>query len=311
VNEKTGTPATMDAYIQSFPIEIQKIMQELRYVIQTAAPEATEKISYQMPTFYLYGNLVHFAAHAHHIGFYPGSSGIANFQNEFQKYHFSKGAVQFPLEKELPWDLITRIVAFRREENIQEEWKRTKKYTFTPFPVLKTPRLILRAPEAADADDLYSMRKDPAMAEFTDSIPDQTITDTEKYIEKMNQGVLTDRWVVWAIESKETHRVIGSISLWNLDPIRKSGELGFGIHPAEQGKGLMKEALLAVLDYGFKKMRLATIEAYTEEENERANALLRSCRFLKVDQITEKGMFKQRDFVMNIYQIQKKRGEEQ
>jgi len=309
MNKKTGIPATIDAYIAAFPLEIQKIMQELRRVIHDAAPEATEKISYQMPTFYLYGNLVHFAAHAHHIGFYPGSEGIAHFQAEFAPYHFSKGAVQFPFEKELPWDLIKRIVAFRREENIQEEWIRTKKYTFTPFPVLETKRLRLRAIEKTDADDLYAMRKDPRDSEFTDSLPDQTMDETIQYIDKMNQGVKTDRWIIWAIVQKDNALVIGSISLWNLDPIHKSGELGFGIHPDYQGKGFMKEALHAVLDYGFKKMRLLTIEAYTEVQNERANALLKKCEFQLANQVTEAGTLKKQNFVMNIYQMQKKRGE--
>ncbi len=75
-----------------------------------------ETISYQMPTFTLHGNLVHFAAHKNHIGFYPTPSGIRNFQDEFTDYKWSKGAVQFPLDRPIPFELIARIVRFRVEE---------------------------------------------------------------------------------------------------------------------------------------------------------------------------------------------------
>ena len=109
---------TIDEYIAGFPEDIQKILQELRAVIRAAAPEATEKISYQMPTFYLKGNLVHFAVHKAHVGFYPTPSGIEAFKQELSGYIMSKGAVQFPLEKQLPFDLISKIVQFRVAENM-------------------------------------------------------------------------------------------------------------------------------------------------------------------------------------------------
>lgn len=108
---------TIDDYILQFPDEVQKILESLRKVIQEAAPEAKEKISYQMPTFYFYGNLVHFAAHKKHIGFYPTASGIATFKDKISAYKSSKGAVQFPLDMPLPFELISEIVTFRVAEN--------------------------------------------------------------------------------------------------------------------------------------------------------------------------------------------------
>jgi uncharacterized protein YdhG (YjbR/CyaY superfamily) len=93
----------------------------MRKVISEQAPEAREKISYQMPTFDLHGNLVHFAAYAKHIGFYPTSSGIKAFEHKFAKYKFSKGAVQFPLDEPLPLPLIREIVRFRVAENIKKK----------------------------------------------------------------------------------------------------------------------------------------------------------------------------------------------
>ena len=112
--------ASIDDYIATFPADVQKKLEELRAAIRAAAPTAEEKISYQMPTFALKGNLVHFAAWKTHIGFYPAPSGIAAFQNELAKYANSKGAVQFPLEQPLPLKLISKIVKFRVAENLEK-----------------------------------------------------------------------------------------------------------------------------------------------------------------------------------------------
>ncbi|MDD4923212.1 MAG: DUF1801 domain-containing protein [Dehalococcoidales bacterium] len=111
-----GKYATIDEYIASFPANIQSILQQMRQTIHEAAPEAMEAISYQMPTFKLNGNLVHFAAFKNHIGFYPTPSGIEKFKTELSQYKWSKGAVQFPLDKPLPFDLVKKIVAFRVQE---------------------------------------------------------------------------------------------------------------------------------------------------------------------------------------------------
>lgn len=121
--------SSIDEYIATFPPDIQAILQELRATIQAAAPQAEEKISYQMPTFYLKGNLVHFAAYKGHIGFYPAPRGIEAFKEELSAYKGSKGAVQFPIEEPLPLDLISRIVKFRVAENLEiaEQKKRKKK----------------------------------------------------------------------------------------------------------------------------------------------------------------------------------------
>ena len=110
----------MDEYIAGFPDEVQVKLEKLRATIKAAAPEAEEKISYQMPTFALKGNLVHFAAYEHHIGFYPASSGIEQFKAELSIYKGGKGSVQFPLDQPIPYDLIRKIVSFRVKENISK-----------------------------------------------------------------------------------------------------------------------------------------------------------------------------------------------
>lgn len=114
-------PITIDDYIKTFPADVQQILETLRKVIREAAPEAEEAISYQIPTFRLNGNLVHFAGYKKHIGFYPTSSGIEAFKEELSAYEGAKGSVKFPIEKPLPLDLVRKIVAFRCERKPGEE----------------------------------------------------------------------------------------------------------------------------------------------------------------------------------------------
>jgi uncharacterized protein YdhG (YjbR/CyaY superfamily) len=125
---KATINGVIDDYIASFPLATQKLLKQIRQVIAKAAPMASESIKYAMPTFEYLGNLVHFAAYKNHIGFYPAPSGLRAFQQEIDAYTNSKGAVQFPLNKPLPLDLITKIVKFRVLENENNaQLKRVKK----------------------------------------------------------------------------------------------------------------------------------------------------------------------------------------
>ena len=116
----------IDAYIATFPEGIQALLQQVRATIQQAAPEATETISYAIPTFVLHGNLVHFAAFKKHIGFYPTPSGIAEFDQELSQYKQGKGSVQFPLDQPMPFDLIRRLVVIRVEKNTEKALQKAK-----------------------------------------------------------------------------------------------------------------------------------------------------------------------------------------
>lgn len=119
-------PRNIDEYIAGFPPDIQEILQKIRLTIRKAAPGAEEKISYQMPTFTLKGNLVHFAAFKKHIGFYPTPSGTAKFQKEITAYQAAKGSIQFPLDAPIPYGLISKIVKFRVKENLARAKARGK-----------------------------------------------------------------------------------------------------------------------------------------------------------------------------------------
>ena len=119
--ERKGQFKTIDGYIKTFPKDIQSILEKMRQTIRNAAPEAEEAISYQIPTFKLNGNLVHFAAFKKHIGFYPTSSGIEAFKKELAPYKGAKGSVQFPIDKQIPFDLVKKIVIFRVKENLKKK----------------------------------------------------------------------------------------------------------------------------------------------------------------------------------------------
>ena len=115
-----STAATIDAYIADFPPAVAARLAALRATIRQHAPGAEERIAYRIPTFHLHGNLVHFAAFARHVGFYPGPSGIAAFRDRLSGYAGAKGSVQFPHDAPLPLDLVAEIVRFRVTENVAE-----------------------------------------------------------------------------------------------------------------------------------------------------------------------------------------------
>ncbi|MGZ5424499.1 MAG: iron chaperone [Candidatus Aminicenantales bacterium] len=119
MKDRNDTARSIEEYISAFPDATRRILDEMRATIRAAAPGAEEKISYQMPAFYLQGNLVYFAAFKKHIGFYPTSSGVEAFKRELAPYEVSKGTIRFPLDRPLPLKLISRIVKFRVAENLK------------------------------------------------------------------------------------------------------------------------------------------------------------------------------------------------
>ncbi|HEY3344892.1 MAG TPA: DUF1801 domain-containing protein [Anaerolineaceae bacterium] len=125
--DQKATSREVDEYIANFPADVQEKLRQVREAIRAAAPDAQETTSYAMPTFRLHGNLVHFAGHKNHIGFYPTPSGIEQFKNELSAYAGAKGSVQFPLDQPIPLDLIGQIVKFRVRENIERAEAKGKK----------------------------------------------------------------------------------------------------------------------------------------------------------------------------------------
>ena len=122
---QTKTPKDIDEYIAGFPKDIQKILSKIRSTIRRAAPKAEEAISYQIPTFRLNGNLIHFAAYKNHIGLYPAPRAVEKFKKELERYGSSKATIKFPLDAPVPYNLITKIVKFRVEQNSEKAGNKT------------------------------------------------------------------------------------------------------------------------------------------------------------------------------------------
>jgi len=122
---KNNAPEDIDEYIDRFPGNVQELLQKIRKTIQKAAPDAVEAISYGIPTFRLNGNLVHFAAFQSHIGFYPAPRGVAEFKDDMARYEGGKGTARFPLDEPIPYELITRMVKFRVQKNLEKGVKRS------------------------------------------------------------------------------------------------------------------------------------------------------------------------------------------
>lgn len=176
-----------------------------------------------------------------------------------------------------------------------------------PFPIVETKNLTLRRMTPEDTEDIYQMRKDPRMIEFTDSKLDVNREETNSYLEKINRGVDEGKWIIWAIEHKSSKKVIGSISIWNMDSEQKSAELGYGIIPEYQNKGFMKEALASVVEYGFEVMNLNTLDAYTEEKNINSIKLLETCKFVEVNKVDDKGLYSERIYHLIVFRLKNNR----
>ncbi|MFZ1676984.1 MAG: DUF1801 domain-containing protein [Saprospiraceae bacterium] len=110
----------IDSYIALYPPDVRKLLEQIRSTIRKAAPDAQEKIGYGIPTFTLHGNLVHFGGFKNHIGFYPGPDAIVAFKKELSVYDGAKGSIQFPIDKPLPLDLITKMVKYRVKQNMEK-----------------------------------------------------------------------------------------------------------------------------------------------------------------------------------------------
>jgi len=180
----------IDEYIAGFPKEIQKLLQQMRKTIQKAAPQAEETINYAMPTFILFGNLVHFAGYKNHIGFYPAPSGIEAFKKELSVYAGAKGSVQFPLDKPLPLELVTKIVQFRVAENLEKAAKKKTKKTATKITVdtiKPKPKTVAAKQNNPVESDLFAMLSAPAQR----ALKNKGIDSLKKLAQYSEKEILT------------------------------------------------------------------------------------------------------------------------
>lgn len=172
---------------------------------------------------------------------------------------------------------------------------------FNPFPTLETDRLILRKLKMSDAKPMFRYRSNKENFKFVDMPIYTSIEEAKNNISKKNKGVENNKWIIWAITDKDTDKILGTISIWNISKEKLKGELGYGLFPGNLGKGIMSEALRKVVEYGFNNIGFKTIEAYTGALNERSIKLLERNNFSKVFNFIETETFNDNPFEMVIY----------
>ncbi|MES2105726.1 MAG: GNAT family N-acetyltransferase [Pseudomonadota bacterium] len=145
---------------------------------------------------------------------------------------------------------------------------------FANFPVLTTERLVLRQLADQDAAQIHRLRSDPAVNAYVGRVLSTGVEEAAAFIRKINDSILRNESMYWAISLQEDPGLIGTICYWNFDTEHETIELGYEMLPAFQGKGLMKEAVIRVIGYGFEEMKAKTITAFPSADNDRSVALL-------------------------------------
>ena len=167
------------------------------------------------------------------------------------------------------------------------------KLNFTPFPELKTERLLLRRLTANDANEIFFLRSNEDVLRFLGKEPTKSIAEAEEFIAKINKSVDENESILWGIALlSDPSKIIGTICLWNLKPENYRGEIGYVLHPAHWRKGIMKEAINCVVDYGFDIVKLHSIEAMLTPANIASSAVLESTGFVKEGHLKESFYFR-------------------
>jgi [ribosomal protein S5]-alanine N-acetyltransferase len=172
---------------------------------------------------------------------------------------------------------------------------------FTPFPNLTTERLLLRQLSLADEAEMFALRADESVAKFVDRPVAQEIDQIRTFIQRINDGIAKNESVFWVLTLKNGNKLIGTICLWNISKVESKAEIGYELLPIYQGKGLMQEAVTAVLDYGFETMKLESIEGVVHPQNAPSIKLLERNKFVQT------GTLEENDVEMVIYALKKNR----
>lgn len=183
--------------------------------------------------------------------------------------------------------------------------------SFSPFPQLKTPRLLLRQLTIEDKDRLLHLHSDERVRTFIDRPKAKSIEDALKFIKKINDGIVENKWIYWAITEVENTQLIGTICLWNFpddvskikNPIEFKGEIGYELLPGSQGKGIMQEAVEHIIRFAFITLKLKSLEAYTNAKNTKSINLLKRNGFNKKDTIEVKYVHKNEIAQMYIFRL--------
>ncbi len=174
---------------------------------------------------------------------------------------------------------------------------------FLPFPVLNTKRFIMRQLVANDAQEIFNLRSNPRVMEFIARELLQTIDEATKVIERLNGGVATNDWLFWGLVPKGGDKLIGTTCLWNISKENYRAEIGYDLLPEFHGQGIMSEAIMAILDYGFNTMGLHSVEANVNPGNKASIKLLEKHGFVKEAHFKENVFFNGRFIDSAIYSL--------
>lgn len=169
---------------------------------------------------------------------------------------------------------------------------------FSPFPILTTERLILRAPSPDDEQETYVMRTDERVNKYVERPRPASVSDARSFIDRLKAGIDKNEWIAWVITLKGDPKLIGSVCLWNIVAEEGRAEIGFELHPDHQGKGIMQKAMLRAMKYGFEVMQLKVLEGWVHEENIKSIGLMQRNGFERDHEMEEKMSGK--DFFKNM-----------
>jgi ribosomal-protein-alanine N-acetyltransferase len=179
---------------------------------------------------------------------------------------------------------------------------------FSPFPVLKSNRLLLRELTIADAPELFILRSDEKVLQFIGREPAKSVSEVETFIEKILAAQKNSESVLWGIAlADQPDKLIGTICYWQMQPENYRAEIGYALRPEHWGKGIMTEAINKVVDYGFTEMKLHSIEARTNPENIVSGVILEKTGFVKEGHLKEEFYFKGKFYDSVIYSRLQKR----
>ena len=162
-------------------------------------------------------------------------------------------------------------------------------FNFTPFPVLETERLTLRALNLDDAKAIFGLRTNKEVNEFIDRKTPNNLSEARAFIDRISNLTFNNKGIFWVIESKSNHQLIGTIGLRNFEDEEEYAEIGYELDPIYQQKGFMSEAFEAILEFGFQEMELKTIEAFTHKNNSDSISLLKKQDFVFQPDIKDEG----------------------
>jgi [ribosomal protein S5]-alanine N-acetyltransferase len=174
---------------------------------------------------------------------------------------------------------------------------------FTPFPILSTERLLLRAITNDDANEIFFLRSDKEVLRYLDKAPAKSVDEAKEFIERIKKDQANNDGILWGITLKDNPLIIGTIGYWRMQKEHYRSEVGYVLHPSYQGKGIMNEAMQTVLKYGFEKMKLHSVEANVNPSNAASIKLLEKNEFVREGYFRENYYYNGRFLDSAIYSL--------